>query len=113
MTAIQRADPHRESEVVRCLVGREHEVFAGNGAHAEKASTDEILGRVGELLDGFRGSIGGEDMPVWGDSSGDFSCRSSRPASDLDDAGTRPEWKSINDCLETWGQRRHVASVKP
>lgn len=108
VTAIQRADPHRESEVVRCLVGREHEVFAGNGAHAENASTDEILGRVGELPNGFLGSIDGEDMPAWGDSARYLSCRRSRPASDLDDAHSGPKRKGINDCLETWGQLRHV-----
>lgn len=51
MTTVQGADPHREREVVRMLIGGEYEVFAGNGANTEHAGRDEITGRPDELLD--------------------------------------------------------------
>jgi len=54
MTTVQGADPHRECQIVRMLVGGENEVFAGNGADTEHAGSDEIAGRTDEPLDRFR-----------------------------------------------------------
>ena len=107
MTTVQRADPHSEGKVVMILVGGEHEVFAGHGAHAEKTGVDEILGRTDELLDGFRRPIDGEYMPTWGDTTCDLACRGTRPAADLEDAHAWPKRKSIDDRSKAWRQRRH------
>jgi hypothetical protein len=107
MTTVQRADPHSEGKVVLVLVGGEHEVFARHGAHAENTGVDEILGRTDELLDGFRGPIDGEYVPIWGDTTCDLAGRGARPAADLDDAHAWPKRKSINDGSKAWRQLRH------
>ena len=107
MTTVQRADPHSEGKVVLILVGGEHEVFAGHGAHAQNTGVDEILGRTDELLDGFRRPIDGQYVPVWGDTTCDLACRGAGPAADLDDAHAWPKRKSINDRSKAWRQPRH------
>jgi hypothetical protein len=107
MTTVQRADSHSERKVVLILVGGEHEVFAGHGAHAENTGVDEILCRTDELLDGFRGPIDGEYVPIWGDTTCDLAGRGARPAADLDDAHASPKRKSINDRSKAWRQLRH------
>ena len=107
MTTVQRSDPHSEGKVVMILVGGEHEVFAGHGAHADNTGVDEILGRTDELLDGFRRPIDGEYVPTWGDTTCDLAAAAPGPQPISMDAHAWPKRTSINDRSKAWRQRRH------
>ena len=51
VATVEGADPHGKREVVRSLIGAEHEVFAGDRADAQHAVGDQVARCVDELTD--------------------------------------------------------------
>ena len=100
VATVERADPDREHEVERLLVGHQHEVLGGDLADAH-ATRGDLGGRGGSgLRDGLCRPVDGQDMP--GDEARcDGSSGRAEPASDLEDAELRLEGKRVHDRGET------------
>src|SRR6266540_3778954 len=107
MTAVERAYPHREGDVVALLFGIEPERFGRDLTSSEPSGRDQLAGRLGELGDCPGGAIDCEDMAGRADTVGDFACGGARSAADLDHPETGAEGQGIDDRSEPGRQRSH------
>jgi hypothetical protein len=99
MPPVQRADSHREGQVVRFLAGQQLKLLGRGELHAQSPRVD--LGSRVALGEGHtaRGSVDHEDVAV-PDPGGDGTGRRSRSAADLQDPHPGSKRQRIHDRRE-------------
>jgi hypothetical protein len=100
ITAVERADPNRERDVVPLLIWIDFEFLGRHLTRSQPLGRYEVSGRLSEQGDRAGGTVDCEHVAVRSDAVGDLTCRGAGATSDLDHPETRPERQGVDDRLE-------------